>query len=498
MSQRTAADRLTFRASIAFLMLVLLGQPWILGGQLLESQFISFLVVFVTSGYACLSNPRNTRIPLILMGLLSCYLLIQYLNPSYVQQWETGLRIWSLVPMDHISWLPSSIRSDISDSSPLRTLMILLTASGLGLYVYRVKERVLRKFILPFISLNALAISIVAFIQYHLDGRSILGFFSAIDEAFPLFYGTFLYKNHAAAFFNLGVAASLASFLLPYRPSNGLRSSPRSLFIVAASLTTAAVIFSKSRFGFACNLGVLTFFAPLIFRKLRATGITMKWILSGGTGIAVLLGITAFFILKSEDVRYLKTLNADFSDDSSWIQRKLTYESSIFMASRQPIYGWGAGNFRHGYRQFQNLSEEEAIKWGGLKIRQQNFFWQHAHNDYLEFLIELGIVGTLILFSIPGYFFWIIFRSSRWKDPVTLMLLAGLGSTLVHALIDFPFRNPAVLTTWFAILAIAAQRCSKSTHSHRSQAPNGSLSGDQGCGRESLHPEPAAPPRPPL
>ena len=102
-----------------------------------------------------------------------------------------------------------------------------------------------------------------------------------------------------------------------------------------------------------------------------------------------------------------------------------------------------------------------------MERKELNFFWQHAHNDYLEFLIELGIVGTLILFSIPGYFFWIIFRSSRWKDPVTLMLLAGLGSTLVHALIDFPFRNPAVLSTWFAILAIAAQRCSKSTHPHR-------------------------------
>ncbi len=468
MSQRTAADRWAFRASIAFPMLVLLGQPWILGGQLLETQFISFLVVLVTSGYACLSNPRNTRIPLILMGLLSCYLLIQYLNPSYVQQWETGLRIWSLVPMDHISWLPSSIRSDISDSSPLRTLMILLTASGLGLYVYRLKERVLRKFILPLISLNALAISIVALVQYHLDSRSILGFFSAIDEAFPLFYGTFLYKNHAAAFFNLGVAASLASFLLPYRPSNGLRSNPRLLFIVAASITTAAVIFSKSRFGFACNVGVLTFFAPLIFRKLRATSTTMKWILSGGTGIAVLLGITAFFLLKSEDVRYLKTLNTTITEDFSYKQRKLAYAAELDMLLDKPIGGWGAGNFRHGFRKFQDI-EAERDQLGGLYMERKelNFFWQHAHNDYLEFLIELGIVGTLILFSIPGYFFWIIFRSSRWKDPVTLMLLAGLGSTLVHALIDFPFRNPAVLSTWFAILAIAAQRCSKSTYSHR-------------------------------
>jgi O-antigen ligase len=104
-------------------------------------------------------------------------------------------------------------------------------------------------------------------------------------------------------------------------------------------------------------------------------------------------------------------------------------------------------------------SEREQIRNNYIERHELNFFWQHAHNDYLEWLIELGVVGTLILFSIPGYFFWIIFKSKLWKDPVPLMLLTGLGSTMVHGLIDFPFRNPAVLVTWLALLAVIARLC---------------------------------------
>ena len=79
------------------------------------------------------------------------------------------------------------------------------------------------------------------------------------------------------------------------------------------------------------------------------------------------------------------------------------------------------------------------------------------HNDYLESLIELGVLGTVLLFSIPLYFFRIILKSRRWEDPAIIMLLAGLGSAAGHALIDFPFRNLGVLVTWFSLLAITAR-----------------------------------------
>ena len=35
------------------------------------------------------------------------------------------------------------------------------------------------------------------------------------------------------------------------------------------------------------------------------------------------------------------------------------------------------------------------------------------------------------------------------------MVVLGAGQILAHALIDFPFQNPAILVTWWALLIIS-------------------------------------------
>ena len=454
---------------------------------------ITFIVIVGKGRY------RRIQKPLILSGLLLVYILIQLLNPSYEQKWQTGLRVWTLVPVAHLPWLPTSIQSTFSETSPSHFLIYSLAGIGMAQCIFLIKRPSTHRRLLQLISVNGFCIAIIALIQITLKSDNILGIFDAKGKGLTLFFGTFLYKNHAAAFFNLAIASCFACFLRARRHNVENTSPQRIFFLLFAGVIFVAIMLSNSRFGFLCALGVIALFIPIIYKVATRSSIQKLWIITTGIVCFMILTSVSFFLLKNTRASHLTTLTSQITEDFSFQQRMLAYEAELSMLRSKPIFGWGAGNFRHGFRKFQDLeAEKEAGRNLFMEQRSLNYFWQHAHNDYLEFLIELGIVGTLILFSIPGYFFWIIFRSRRWKDPVTLMLLAGLGSTLVHALIDFQFRNPAVLTTWFAILAIAAQRCSKSTHSHRSQAPNGSLSGDQGCGRESLHPEPAAPPRPPL
>ncbi len=462
MSPQTRTARWIYAATIAIILCVLLGQPWFLGGQILEVQIASSALILLCLTSLSLESFRSIRTPVVLSALLMGYVLIQYWNPQYEQQWELGLRIWSLAPKDYIPWLPSSIHSDFTDASPLRFLLIMILGLGLVSCLIQVRSRFHRQYTLPLIVLNSSCIAIVAIIQLNLDNPSILGLFDAVDEGLPLYFATFLYKNHAAAFLNLGLATSIACFLLAHRKGNRTRTNPRWFFLFCAILILVTVVLSKSRFGFLCSLGIVAAFLPIAFKLIKSSDASKLLLIGAGVTVTITLILGSFYLLKETSAQYLSTLNSEIVDDYSFVQRTIAYESGLSMFSEAPIYGWGAGNYRHGFRQFQNLEGEEALKWGSLKIGQKNFFWQHAHNDYLEFLIELGVVGTLILFSIPGYFFWVIFRSGRWKDPVTLMLLAGLASTMVHALIDFPFRNPAVLTTWFAILAIAARRCSKS------------------------------------
>jgi O-antigen ligase len=456
------------KVALGLLSLMLLSLPWLLGGQILEVQIASLLVATTAAILALLTGGRSLKLPLILLFCLCVYVLIQYANPAFVQEWQTGLRIWNLKPLDHINWLPSSIDSDFTDSSPLRFLILSLTAILGGLALFRIPGNFSKRWLLPCLVINAAVIALVGLIQLNLGSRSILGIFDAMDEGLGLFFGTLLYKNHAAAYFNLGLAASLSCFFSFRRGSAQRRSNPSWLFLIAAAVLLAGVIFSRSRFGFICSLGIVAVFASLLVRSALRSGITKgRLILLGAGVVAIVLG-GGFYLFKAEGAKHLKTLNEEITQDFSYRQRIIAYQGELKMFAEKPLFGWGAGNYRHGFRMFQDMDrEKEELRNPYMERNRLNFFWQHAHNDYLEWLIELGVLGTLILFSIPGYFAWLIWRSKRWKQPATLMLLAGLAGILVHALVDFPFRNPAVLVTWSALLAIAATTSKRKRESGR-------------------------------
>jgi O-antigen ligase len=439
---------------------LLLLVPWLLGGQILEVQLGALLLATLAFVISLIARQRSILFPLSLGMLFAGYILVQYANPVFTQEWQTGLRIWELRRVDYITWLPSSIRSDFSDASPLRFLIIFLTAGCCGLACYQNRREFGTKVLLPLLAVNTSLIALLGLIQKSLESRSILGLYAAADEGLGLFYGTFLYKNHAAAFLNLGMAVCLACFFAFKRNTNTRRSNPSWLFSLCAALLFIGVIFSKSRFGFLGSLGILGAFIPLALKQANNSGLSTKRVAMGFACIAIVIVGGGAFLLGMKGTRHLQTMNAEITEDFSYMQRKLAYQSELRMFAEKPIYGWGAGNFRHGFRQFQDMDTERGKVGNAYMERHElNFFWQHAHNDYLEWLIELGVVGTLILFSIPGYFFRIIFKSRRWKEPVPLMLLVGLGSTMVHALIDFPFRNPAVLMTWAVMLVVTARLC---------------------------------------
>lgn len=439
--------------------------PWIFGGQNPTLQLLALgTATLAFMGSLWVKGP-SIRIPLIIGGFLTVYILVQSWNPAWIQVWHTGLRIWELQAVDFIPWLPSSIRSDFEDASPMRFLVFHGTAFLTALACYSSFARSGLKLLVTFLALNAGCIGLAGLIQLALGSQTILGVYPALNEGQGLYFATFLYKNHAAAFLNLGLAASLAAYFYFTKNYASNPSTPRPVFVILGLVILAAVIFSKSRFGFLGSLGIVAIFLFLALAEFHKSGISKRW-LAIGVGVTALMAIAGgSYLLKNPKTDHLDTLNREIMEDISFKQRKSGYQNGWAMFAEKPILGWGAGNFRHGFRGSQDLKKEkEEIVYPWMARRNQNFFWEHMHNDYLESLIELGVVGTALLFSIPGYFFWIILKSKRWKDPVIFMLLAGLGSTAGHALVDFPFRNLAVLVTWFSLLIITARLAADGTY----------------------------------
>jgi O-antigen ligase len=111
-----------------------------------------------------------------------------------------------------------------------------------------------------------------------------------------------------------------------------------------------------------------------------------------------------------------------------------------------PLTGSGGGSF---YGVFPNY---QAPNLEG--------FHQHAHNDYLEFAVELGIPAALMLAAFVSLALWNAWRVQRERHT-RLYRGAGFAVTMtvlwaaIHSATDFSLQMPANALTFVTILALA-------------------------------------------
>lgn len=129
--------------------------------------------------------------------------------------------------------------------------------------------------------------------------------------------------------------------------------------------------------------------------------------------------------------------------------RLYMYRNTIEMIKENLFLGSGFGNFKYVYPRYRDRGE-----WAlsGLNTRVEE-----AHNEYLQILSEVGIIGFLafawILLIIGKMSFWIIHNGDfDRRFVIALALSMGIFATLVQSLFDFNLQNPASgVTFWMAI-----------------------------------------------
>lgn len=140
--------------------------------------------------------------------------------------------------------------------------------------------------------------------------------------------------------------------------------------------------------------------------------------------------------------------------DPSINTRLLIWKTTLEMIKDRPIFGSGIGTFKMNYLNYQAeflRKNPGYIKYSGKA--------GEAHNEYLQMWAELGIIG-LGLFILIFYFFYKaifnFFKSNKnIKDKtITLGLVMGITSFLIHSLFTFPLHVPALGITFFAIMGL--------------------------------------------
>jgi len=247
--------------------------------------------------------------------------------------------------------------------------------------------------------------------------------------------GFFANANHVATFL-LGSLPFAALFIARADRSRAGRGEGRGVIYAAIAIFIGiGVAINGSLAGYALLLPTaITSF--LLYR--RSTGMPIGFKTWGALGIAAVL-VAGFSIAgpMSSD-RF-----ASKFDDSNPLGRKISVPTTLEAATDFLPVGSGLGTFRDVYRTYEPTEEITA------------FFVNHAHNEYAEVALELGIPGLLALL---GFLLW--WARQTWKawtqkyDGVALARAGGIaiGVVVFHSLVDYPIRTSAIA----AVVAMSA------------------------------------------
>jgi O-antigen ligase len=138
---------------------------------------------------------------------------------------------------------------------------------------------------------------------------------------------------------------------------------------------------------------------------------------------------------------------AQTSLDAGPTSRLGFYQHTIAAIMTYFPFGTGLGSFAWVFPGFENPQLVDSI------------FVNHAHNDYLEFVLELGLAGLVLLVSFLAWWAWRVL--TIWRDPDSGLLprAATISSAIIlaHSLVDYPARTGAILAVMVACCGIMAR-----------------------------------------
>lgn len=111
-------------------------------------------------------------------------------------------------------------------------------------------------------------------------------------------------------------------------------------------------------------------------------------------------------------------------------------------------FGTGLGTFRPVYA----MNEDPASVISTYVI--------HAHNDYAEWVMELGVPGVILLLLFLAWWLKAVITVWRRVDSGPFARAASIASAalLAHSLVDFPLRTSALASAFALCLALLADR----------------------------------------
>jgi O-antigen ligase len=133
--------------------------------------------------------------------------------------------------------------------------------------------------------------------------------------------------------------------------------------------------------------------------------------------------------------------------------RVVLNKESWQLTERNPWFGIGAGGYRYHFPSVQATSEH----FKGVENVRHYTFVRDAHNDWLQYYIELGRIGSAIPLAMLLFWLGWFLRHRFWRSPYVLMSALGIGLACLHAGAEFIWQNGACLLLLGIVVFTAAR-----------------------------------------
>lgn len=330
-----------------------------------------------------------------------------------------------------------SLPLSLDPAATIASLLSVTVAAGMFVLVRRADDRSLAAFALALAAMAALSV-VIGLVQLVNGNASPLYLYSNTNRGQPV--GFFANSNHLATLV-LTALPFLAALVATVRARDGRVEGWAADTVVLGALGVLLLL-GVIVDGSIAGLGLLL---PTLLASyfLVRRGRDSRILAIGALVALVLVGVFVALSFNSPILSgYAKT-----SLDAGPTSRLGFYQHTIAAIGSFFPFGSGLGSFISVFPAFEDPHAVDAI------------FVNHAHNDYLEFILELGLPGAILIVSFLGWWLWRAVAIWRDADSGLLPRAATISSAVIlaHSLVDYPARTAAILAVMVACCAIMAR-----------------------------------------
>jgi O-antigen ligase len=423
--------------------------PWAMSVMVISTSliFIGWCWLFFRNKSVVTSSCLAARFVLLVFSLWLIYITLQ-LIPLSAEILTTfspfSLAHWSSIDFD-------TVEASISVDPKITRLWLILSVSYFLIFFLTLVLVSNRR------RLKTLAYTLVCSGLFQAVYGSVMtlshweyGFFIHKTKYIGVATGTFFNRNHLAGYLEMTIAIGIG-LLIASLDENSAATLKKKILNLFRLLLSA-----KARLRISLIMMVIAL--VLTHSRMGNTAFFISLFITGAIGLAFSKHATRSVVILLVSLVIIDMLIVGQWFGFEKVKQRLE-QTSEMSENRDEVYKYGLVQWQDYRLTGSGLGSFYAVfpQYRGLDV---NGFNKEAHNDYLQFATESGVIGLILLalITLVSFFAGVLAHYKR-RDPlmrgVSFASIMGITAILIHSSVDFNLQMPANAATFVVLLAFA-------------------------------------------